>query len=167
MYGNYRRAALLGGLASGLLLLLYVLVRYLVGRPISAPQTYGSDLLLLASMLGVAYVYRRRLPDERVTFKELMLLCLGLGVIASAVYGLFLWLYGQAIDTHFAQRCVEGWLMGMDTSGAEDNQHASTVVAQYTVVNWALTGAVRTAIMSILEAFVAALVFRTEKGNLK
>ncbi len=166
IYGRYRVAYLRDGLFTGLFLAFVALFMKLIYYPIDVPHTLYTDLALLAATLFFAYRYRQRLPEGKVFFKELMLYGLGLGVVAAAVYGLFLWLYGGVIDTEFPGRCmkqfVDGELHGNGTP--EEKAHTIAVMKTYKTWTWALIGAFLTAVMSIMTAFVAALLFRTEKN---
>ncbi len=166
IYGNYRRAYFRDGLLTGVVIALVVLFCKVIYYPIYAPETYVTDLSLLAATLFFAYRYRASLPDKKVFFKELMLYGLGLGIVAAIVYGLFLLLYGSAIDEGFAARCLEHFIHGEEqgVGSAEEKAKTIAVMRTYRLRTWAFIGFFRTAVMSILTAFVAALVFRTEKN---
>lgn len=167
--GNYRKAYLRYGLFSGLIMSAYVLFMRIIILPVSTPTGYGTDIALLLCMLLFSYLYRRTLPDERVFFKELMLMNLGLGVVAAVVYGLFLLLYGQVFDTDFFTRCMDDFVRNAQNADkpAEDIRRMVEAYQNYRPWHWASIGAFRTAVMAIIEAFVAALVFRTEKNVVK
>lgn len=141
----------------------------LIYYPIYAPETYITDLSLLASTLFFVYRYRERLPEKRVFFKELMLYGIVLGVVAAIVYGLFLLFYGGVVDKGFAARCLSHFEYGeMNGTATEEEKNATIAVMRtYKLYTWAFIGAFRTAVMSILTAFVAALLFRTEKNVVK
>lgn len=166
IYGNYRVAYLRDGLYTGLFLAVVVLFCKLIYYPIYAPETYITDVALLAATLFFAYRYRASLPDKKVFFKELMLYGLGLGVLAAVLYGLFLLFYGGVVDKEFASRCLEHFIHGEQNGSATPDEQAATIAVMrtYTLRTWAFIGAFRTAVMSILTAFVAALLFRTEKN---
>ena len=166
IYGNYRKAYLRDGALTGLLLGLVVLFCKLIYYPIYAPENYVTDLTLLVATLFFAYRYRARLPERRVFFKELMLYGLGLGIVAAVLYGLFLLFYGGVVDEGFADRCLEHFILGEQQGSASEEQKAETIAVMrtYRLHTWAFIGAFRTAVMSIMTAFVAALLFRTEKN---
>ena len=169
IYGNYRIVGLRNGAIAGAFISFAVLFCKLIYYPIYAPENYVTDIALLVSTLFFARRYRGSLPDGRVTFKELMLYVLWLGVIAAMIYGLFLLLYGSVIDKEFATRCLEHFIAGEQRGAGTDEEKAATIVVMrtYRLHTWAFIGAFRTAVMSIMTAFVAALVFRTEKNKVK
>ena len=159
-------AYLRDGVLSGLLISGVVLFCKLIYYPIYAPQNYVTDVTLLVATLFFAWRYREGLPEKKVFFKELMLFGLGLGVVAAIVYGLFLLLYGGVIDKEFPARCLEHFILGEQRGTGTDEEKAATieVMKTYKLHTWAFIGTFRTAVMSIMTAFVAALVLRTEKN---
>ena len=169
IYGKYRQAYLRDGLYTGLFLAVVVLFCKLIYYPIYAPETYVTDGALLVATFFFAYRYRASLPDKKVFFKELMLFGLGLGVVAAVVYGLFLLFYGSVVDKDFAARCLEHFIHGEQNGSSTPEQQAETiaVMRNYKLHTWAFIGTFRTAVMSVMTAFVAALVFRTEKNQVR
>ena len=169
IYGNYRRAYLGYGALTGAIIGGVVLFCKLIYYPIYAPENYITDITLLAATLFFAWRYRASLPDGRVTFKELMLFGLGLGVVAAVVYGLFLLLYGGVIDKGFPERCLNHFIIGEQQGVGTEEEKARTieVMRGYKLHTWAFIGAFRTAVMSIMTAFLAGLLFRTEKAPVK
>jgi hypothetical protein len=167
IYGNYRIAYLRDGLITGAVMGLAVLFCKVIYYPIYAPENYVTDAVLLVFTLVFAYKYRNSLPEKKVTFKELILFGLGLGIVAAVVYGLYLFLYGGVIDKGFAARCLEHFIYGeQNGSGTEEEKNATIAVMQsYKLHTWAFIGMFRTAVMSIMTSFVAALIFRTEKAK--
>ena len=87
IHGNYRKGYLRFGIITGVVLMLYILVRYMMGL-----------------------LYRNVLPDRKATLKELMLLGLGTAVVGSVLYGLFLWAFGSAVpeQTELFTRTLRG-----------------------------------------------------------
>lgn|SRR5574344_657729 len=169
IYGNYRKAYLLYGVLTGALISFYVLFLRIIILPVNSPETYGTDIALLLCMMFFSYRYRKQLPENRIFFKELMLLNLGIGVIAAIVYGLFLLFYGNVIDTEFFSRCLDTYINNMTNSEQPETQKAIVMEAyrRYQPLHWAAIGAFRTAVMGIMMAFIAALIFRTEKNVVK
>lgn len=167
IYGNYRKAGAVAGLWSGGILMLYLTVRWLANVPPSAPQTYGSDIVLLCCMLLESYLYRRDLPEQKVTFKELMALNMLLTVVAATLFGLFTWFYGTVMDNGFLSRCVEQMVSITQAGNASalQKQEAVSVIQAYTVGTLAWIAAFRSWVMSVLWAFVAALLFRNEEST--
>ena len=166
IYGPYRRAGIVAGLWAGLLLALYLVVRWLAGSPLSAPQGYGGDIILLLAMLFFSVRYRRRLPQEKVTLKELMQLNMWTGFVSALLLGVSLWLYGTALDHDFLRRCVDVMVEAEQQSGraVEEQAQAVAVMRAYTLPTLAWIGAFRAFVMSILWAFLVALLLRTERA---
>lgn len=169
IYGKYRIAYLRDGAFTGLFIAGVVLFCKLIYYPIYAPETYITDIALLVATLFFTWRYRNGLPDKKVFFKELMLFGLGLGIVAALVYGLFLLFYGGVVDKEFAARCLEHFIHGEQQGAGTDEEKAATieVMRSYHLYTWAFIGAFRTAVMSIMTAFLGALVFRTEKNVVK
>lgn len=154
---------------TGLLLGLYLLVRWLLNKPASTPQSYGSDIVVLATMLFFSYQYRKTLQEEKVTLKELMQLNVWTGFVAAIVFGFALWLYGTVLDEAFQGRCISQMIESEQQGGnsVEGKADVIAVIRKYKLVTLSWIGAFRTFVMSILWAFVAALLFRTEKASVK
>lgn len=163
IYGNYRVAYIRDGLLSGLAISLLVLA---ISYPLRHPHNLTVDVVLLVATLFFAYRYRSKLPDGKVFFKELMLYGLGLGIIAAVVYGLFLVFYGRVIDEAFCARCLNEFIKNEQNGTGTPEEKAETIAVMkgYTIYTWALIGVFYTAVMSIMTAFVGALLFRTEKN---
>lgn len=169
IYGQYRIFGVRAGLITGAAMAVAMILARLAGEQAqpSAPENYITDAVMLVGMLFFAYRYRQTLPDSRVTIKELMLLGLWIGFVASALYGLLLWAY-CAIDTGVVTRFAEARLSIMSASGDAARVARDTALVQsYTAADWGFIGGFRSVVMSILMNFVAALVFRTEKAPLR
>lgn len=165
IYGPYRNALLRDGFFTGLIMAGVVLFCKLIYYPINTPENWVTDITLLLSTLFFSYRYRSKLPEGKVFFKELMMYGLGLGIVAAIVYGLFLLFYGSVIDSEFSSRCLSHFVDGEMNGSASDEDKAMTVqvMRSYKLRTWAFIGAFRTAVMSIMVAFVSSLIFRTEK----
>ena len=166
IYGDYRKFGLRYGLFSGLIMAAIVCILFFLDYPLQAPVNYATDITLFVCALFFAYRYRTTLPDNKVFFKELMLLGLTLGVVAAIVYALFLLLYGKVIDTDFLTRCIDRLVDNEQngTASQEQIQQTVSVMRGYTLVTLALIAAFRTSVMAIMTAFCGALLFRTEKN---
>ncbi len=145
----------------------YLMVRWLANMPANSPQTYGSDLVLLACMLLASFLYRRKLPEQKVTLKELMQMNLWLSAVAAVLFGLFTWFYGTVVDGEFLQRCLQTLIEGEQQGSSTPEQKAQTIAVMqtYTASTLGSIAAFRTMVMSILWAFIAALLLRSEHGN--
>lgn len=169
IYGSYRRAYLRDGALTGLVIAGVVFFCKIIYYPIYAPDNYVTNITLLVCTMFFAYRYRRGLPEGKVFFKELMLYGLGLGIVAGLVYGLFLLFYGSVVDEGFCDRCLAHFINGeMNGSGTDEEKEATVAVMRtYKLRTWAFIGFFRTSVMSIMTAFIAALIFRTEKNVVK
>ena len=74
IHGNYRKGYLRFGTITGVVLMLYILVRYLMGKPAESPEAYLTDGIMLVSVFIFTYLYRNAMPEKKATLKELMLL---------------------------------------------------------------------------------------------
>ena len=94
IYGNYRLGYLKYGSLIGISIALLVLLQHLLVEqvPVYAPETIVTDLLIVIGQCFCCYDYRENLSRRKVMLKELLLLALGSGLIASVVYGLWMWL---------------------------------------------------------------------------
>ena len=158
IHGDYRRAYLLGGLAVGLLLAAYVVLRYLIGSPTVSTLSYVGDAILLVLIFLYAAYYRRSLPDGLVTLKELMLLGVGTSLVAAVVYGLLLWAFGLACP---AQTVLFTNNMTAQEVTLQDPQ------LHYWAAWWAIGAAIETALLGSFGAFLAAIFLKTEKSEIK
>ena len=101
IYGNYRKAYLTDGLLTGIAMSLVLLLRDCMGDiPMRQPENFVTELVLAIGIFLFGYLYRKELPRGKVTFKELMLLGLGIGVVSAIAFGLWVWLYCGVIDTN-------------------------------------------------------------------
>lgn len=167
IYGQYRWFGAKSGLWVGVVIAFSMLLAAWMEVQPSTPENYITDLVLLLGMAVAAYRYRRTLPDERVTLKELMLLGLWTGFVSATVYGVLLWLYG-ILDSTLVERFVEARLalMSMMGDGATDALSIQ-LVKNYSAGDWGFIGGFRVAVMSIFINLVIALVFRTEKAPVR
>ena len=135
IHGNYRKGYLRFGIITGVVLMLYILVRYMMGVPAESPEAYITDGIMLVA-------------------KELMLLGLGTAVVGSVLYGLFLWAFGSAVpeQTELFTRTLRG----------EDAFLSAP--AHFWAAWWGIESGIKLSVLGGFGAFVAALVFRNEKS---
>ena len=157
IHGNYRRAYMRCGIIVGLLLSAYVLVRLLMGNPAASPLSYVSDAILLVCIFLFAAYYRNSLPDKKVSLKELMLFGIGTSAISAVIFGLLLWGIGLA----FPQQTVlfTNNMMPEEVTQADPQLH-------YWAALWAIVAAVEVLLLGAFGAFLAAIFFRNEKGEI-
>ena len=157
IHGNYRKGYLRFGIITGVVLMLYILVRYMMGVPAESPEAYITDGIMLVAVFLFTLLYRNVLPDRKATLKELMLLGLGTAVVGSVLYGLFLWAFGSAVpeQTELFTRTLRG------------EEAYATAPAHYWAAWWAIYSFVLMALLGSFGAFVAAIFFRNEKSDIK
>ena len=167
IYGNYRKAYLVDGAVTGVVMSVVMLLRdWLSKSPMSSPENYVTELVLAIAIFWSCYQYRRQLADEKVSLKELMLLGLGIGVVSAVVYGLWTWLRCGVLSTELVDHYNQQRIAMMETAeSSAEAKVAVELVSHYTAGDWAFIGAFRSAVMSIIITFFAALIFRTEKGE--
>ena len=167
IYGNYRKAGLIDGLLVGVAMSVIVAVRdWLATKPMATPENYVTELVLAVGIFWAAYHYRKQLDDGKVTLKELMLLGMIIGVVSAVVYGLWTWLRCGVLSTELVDHYNQQRIAMMETAeSSAEAKVAVELVSHYTAGDWAFIGAFRSAVMSIIITFFAALIFRTEKGE--
>ena len=167
IYGNYRKAYCVDGVLTGVCMSALMAIRDLIAsKPMASPENYVTEIILAVGILWSAYQYRKQLPEGKVTFKELMLLGLGIGVVSAVVYGLWVWLNCGVLSPERVQYYNEQRMAVMDAP--EQSAEAALAIEKvkaYTAGDWAFIGGFRSAVMSIIISFFAALIFRTEKGT--
>lgn len=154
IHGNYRKGYLRFGIITGVVLMLYILVRYMMGVPAESPEAYITDGIMLVAVFLFTLLYRNVLPDRKATLKELMLLGLGTAVVGSVLYGLFLWAFGSAVpeQTELFTRTLRG----------EDAFLSAP--SHFWAAWWGIESGIKLSVLGGFGAFVAALVFRNEKS---
>lgn len=163
IYGNYRKRALLYGSLTGGVMFVFVVAYWLFGTPMATPENYVTDLVMAVCIFVASYHYRKYETEGKIFFKELMLVGLTTGLIASIIYGLLLMVYAVGIDVDFCSRCIQERvnLMPQET---EAEIEAVNMTMRYTNGDWAFIGFFRSAVMMIIIVFFAAIIFRTEQN---
>ena len=155
IHGNYRKAYLRCGLLTGLMLILYLLVRWLMRNPAESPESYLSDGILLVSVFLFTMLYRNALQGGKATMKELMLFGMGTAVVASLLYGIYVWLSGIALPGQTE-------LFSKTLTNADD---FSRYPVGYWSALWGIVAAVKMAVLGGFGAFISALILKNEKGT--
>lgn len=166
IYGNYRKSYLIDGLLVGAAMSFIMYMRdLLAAKPMATPENYVTEIVLLVGIFWAAYQYREQLPDRKVTLKELMLLTLGIGVVSALVYGLWTWLNLGCINTDLVAYYNQQRISVMDAADVSaEAKIAIDQISRYTAGRWGFIGGFRSAVMSVIIAFFASLIFRTEKA---
>ena len=162
MHGNYWVAIFKYGLLMGIGLLLVVMFRYWFKIPLSEPVSYAENFAMLIFMFIAVFVYKRGLEERKITFKESYIVGLGSGVIASIIYGMFLFVYSQYIDIDIQQRCFEIQRAVKTNVNLSDAQLMSMVKPS----SIALSGIMLSSVLSILWSLIIAILLRNEQGVL-
>lgn len=157
IHGNYRKAYLRCGLITGVLLMLYILVRYLMGTPAESPEAYLSDGIMLVSIFLFTLLYRNALEEKKATLKELMLFGLGTAVVASVLYGLFLWAFGYTAPGQ----------TDLFTSTLRGEEAVLQAPSHYWAAWWGIESAIKLAVLGGFGAFISALLLKNEKSEVK
>lgn len=169
IYGNYRKAYLAdGALTGGVMAVVMLFYNMLAATPTVSPENYITELVLLVGIAWSSYQYRKQLPDEKVTLKELMLLGMGIGVVSALVYGLWTWLYCGVINTDMVGFYNEQRIRMMDAPEVSaEAKLAVETVKRYTAGDWGFIAGFRSMVMSVIITFFSAIVFRTEKSPVR
>lgn len=166
IYGNYRKAYLIDGLLTGVAMSVIMAVRdWLSDVPVGTPDNFISEIVMLLGIAWASYQYRKQLPDQKITLKELMLLGLGIGVVSSIIYGLWTYVNCAVINTDLVAFYQQQRITVMDP--AETSAEAKIAiesVMKYGAGDWGFIAGFRSAVMSILFAFLVSLALRTEKS---
>ena len=111
---------------------------------------------------------RAQLPEGKVSLKELLLLGLGIGVVSAVVYGLWTWLNCGSLHTDMVSYYNQQRIAVMDAADSSaEAKVAIEQVGRYTAGDWGFIAAFRSAVMSVIIAFFAAIIFRTEKSPVR
>lgn len=168
IYGDYRKAYIKYGFVTGVVVSVVVLVNWLLNfdNQSMQPSNWLTEIVFALGIGWFTYRYRQNLSNQMVTFKELMMLGLGIGVVGSVLYGLALWFFCGVAFPEMGDAFIAGRLAMMpDASVGAEEKIAIDTVRGYTAGDWGFIGGFRSAVMSVLIAFFAAIIFRTEKGE--
>lgn len=162
MHGNYWRGIFLYGFLMGIGLSFVVLVRYWLMYPISQPVSYTENIAMLIFMFLAVFFYKRGLEEKKITLKESYILGFGYGIVASIIYGMFLFVYAQYIDVDIQQRCFELQKAVKTNANLNDEQLMSMVSPS----SIAFSGIMLSSMMSVLWALIVSIFLRNEQGVL-
>lgn len=168
IYGNYRKAYLIDGALTGAVMSVILLAVDLIsGTPMESPVNFIPELVMMVSIAWCGYHYRKELDQQKVTFKEMMLLGLGIGMVSAVVYGLFVWAY-CCVRHDMVQIYQNQRIALMESADVSvDAKLAVESVKHYGPGDWGFIAGFRLAVLSIIVAFLAAIALRTEKAPIK
>ena len=158
LHGNYRRAALRYGLLTGSVMAAVMLLRVLLGNGVSSPGGGWLDVLLIAAVILLTAHYRQQLPDRKITLKEAMLVGVLTSLMAAAVYALLLLAIEEIIPSQIVQ--FTRTMAGQTITTADPQLH-------YWALLWAIIALGQTALLGSFAAFLAAVVLKNEKSEVK
>ena len=157
IHGNYRKAYLRSGLLTGMMLMLYLVVRWLLKNPAESPVSYLSDGILLLAVFLFTMLYRNALPERKATMKELMLMGMGTAIVACLLYGIYIWLSGFSMP---------GQIELFTNNLMEDEPFADYPAHDWSAL-WGFMSAVVMAVLGGFGAFISALILKNEKPEVK
>lgn len=170
IYGNYRSYYCRWGVVIGFLLWVVLMGEWFLfaDKGTFSPNSMFVELALAVFVFVAVRRYRKQLPEEKVTLKELMYVGLGASVVAAVIYGLIIWLTAGVIIPDWNNAFIDGRIAVMDPADVSaDAKIAVEKVRLYSAGDWGFIGGFRIAVWSVLVSFIAALVFRTEKAPVK
>jgi hypothetical protein len=160
--GKMWKGILKYGILIGLGLIIIVLIRFWINKPIAYPIGYSEYVSLLIFMFIGGLLYKKGLEESRITFKKSYFMALGSGIIGSIIYGMFIYLYSQYIDVDFQERCFD-IQRAVKANAQLTNEQIKSMVSPSSI---ALTAILFASFMSILWGLVVALFLRnTKKDN--
>ena len=157
IHGNYRKAYLRSGVLTGLLMMLYLLVRWLMHNPATSPAAYLTEGVLLVAVLLLTIYYRNTLPDRKATLKELMLFGMGTAVLASLLYGIFVWIFGSLVPEQ----------ADLFTVTLRSEEALKEAPSHYWAAWWGIEAGIKLMVLGGFGAFISALIFKNEKGEIR
>ena len=161
MYGNYKKASLKYGLLTGGVLIIVLLLRYLIEAKPNSPTSLADNITLLIMFVLCLYLYKNKLPDKKITLKEGFLLTFYTGIIASILYGMFMYLYVSSIDTQMTLRCANTLRQIPEYANYTTEQFGSMTKASVI----AFQSIIYNVVMSVLWALITSLILRNEKAD--
>ena len=161
IYGNYKKKSLRYGLALGVALCLFALLKYLLNYLPSSPVTMSDNIALLLFTVVIVYLYRAGLPQGKMTLKEGFLIGFYSAVIGAVIYGMFMYSYSAAIDTQMPLRC--GQTLSKIPEYAEYTPQQFAAMTKPSAI--ALQSIIYNVIMAVLWSLLVAVFLRTEKAE--
>ncbi|MDD2530263.1 MAG: DUF4199 domain-containing protein [Bacteroidales bacterium] len=161
--GNYWSGILKYGLLIGLGLSLVVIIRLIINKPIHYPISYSEYFSLLIFMFIGVLLYRSRLEDGKICFKEAYWVALGSGIIGAIIYGIFIYVYASFIDSSFQGRYFDIQRAVEANSNLSDEQ-INSIVGPSSI---AISSILFTSLMSIFWGLIVAVFLKNKKKELK
>ncbi|MCQ2326210.1 MAG: DUF4199 domain-containing protein [Bacteroidales bacterium] len=150
---NYSKANLMFGLLLGVVLSLVLFFRYLLGFAPNAPISRTETIVALSVMfvLDICYVCLKQRETE-TNFSKTLLRCWWINIIASVLYGVFLYVYAYSIDIatpSYVERCTNTMLDSLAQNGQELSDVKAMPISY--LVMYSILG-------NVIVGFVASLI---------
>ncbi len=165
IYGNYKTAILKYGALCGLLLCVIVFIQLALNTPIKQPVSYIEEIFVLVCMFVFTCLYRKKLSEKQLFFKEAYILCLGIGIVSAIIYALFIIFYAQSIDPDFSERYYQLQKSVLLNNNQTVNDDELTIMSSSK--NLGIMAFVLLTVLSILFAMVVAIFMRTQKNRVR
>ena len=161
--GNYFTGIIKYGLLIGLGLSLFVLIRFVFNKSISSVMSYWEILsLMLLLFLGV-WLYRKGLEEKQLSFKESYFVAFGSGIVGSIIYGMFIFVYANYIDSEFQGRCYDVQ-RAVETNSNLTNQQIEAMVKPSSI---AASSMLIVSLISLLSGLIIAFLLMNKKRKLQ
>ncbi|MBR1626509.1 MAG: DUF4199 domain-containing protein [Bacteroidales bacterium] len=161
IHGNYSRMSLRYGILIGIIMIVVLMIRYLSAYKPSSPMTLWDNITLLITMAICVYHYRSSLENKKITFKEGWLVGFYSGCVAAILFGVFLYLYSNSIDTEMSLRCANVLRRIQDYASYTEEQFAEMTKPSVLAVQ----SMIYNAIMAVLWAFLVAIILKNEDAK--
>ena len=161
--GSYFSGIIKYGLLIGLGLSLFVLIRFVFNKSISSVMSYWEILsLMLLLFLGV-WLYRKGLKEKQLSFKESYFVAFGSGIVGSIIYGMFIFVYANYIDSEFQGRCYDVQ-RAVETNSNLTNQQIEAMVKPSSI---AASSMLIVSLISLLSGLIIAFLLMNKKRKLQ
>lgn len=114
--------------------------------------------LLFLIYLGL-WLYRKGLKEKKISYKESYFVAFGSGIIGSIIYGMFVFVYANYIDSAFQDRCF-AIQRAVSTNANLTNQQIEYMVKPSSI---AASSILIVSLISILSGFIIAFLFINKK----
>lgn len=147
---NYSKTNLMFGLLLSVVLSLVLFFRYLLGFAPNAPISRTETIVALSVMFVLDICLKQR--ESEINFSKTLLRCWWINIIASVLYGMFLYVYAYSIDIatpSYIERCTNTMLDSLAQNGQELSDVKAMPISY--LVMYSIIG-------NVIVGFVASLV---------
>ncbi len=161
--GNYFSGIIKYGLLIGLGLSLFILIRLVLNKPITSIMSYWEIICVLFLIYLGVWLYRKGLKEKQISYKESYFVAFGSGIIGSIIYGMFVFVYANYIDSAFQDRCFE-IQRAVSTNANLTDQQIESMVKPSSI---AASSILIVSLISILSGFIIAFLLMNKKRKLQ